>query len=96
MNGQTEFIITPRHAAYVTRVLYIAIYARNLTSPVTFFDAKSEKIFQDAIMAEQVPYFQLCFDFSTVENSNDFEEFSGEVACNLSSKILSSPIFCLK
>lgn len=44
-----------------------------------FFDAKSEKICQDAIMAEQVPYFQLCFDFSTVENNDDFEEFSGEV-----------------
>ena len=66
------------------------------TSPVIFFDAKSEKIFQNAIMAEQVPYFQLCFDFSTVENSNDFQEFSGEVACNLSSKILSSLIFLSK
>ena len=34
-------------------------------------------------MAEQVPCFQLGFDFlNFVENSDDFEEFSGEVACS--------------
>ena len=45
--------------------------------------AKSEKIFQDAIKAEEVPCLQLGFDFLNVENSDDCEELSAEVACSL-------------
>ena len=33
-------------------------------------------------MPEQVPCFQLGFDFLGFENSHEFEESSGEVACN--------------
>ena len=33
-------------------------------------------------MTEQVPCFQLGFDFLNVENSDDCEELSGEVACS--------------
>ena len=33
-------------------------------------------------MAEQVPCFQLDFDFLGVENSHEFAESSEEVACN--------------
>ena len=69
------------HAAYVTRVHYLSKYARS-TSAVIFFAAKTEKIFREAIMAEQVPCFQLAFDFLNVENSDYFEESSREVACN--------------
>ena len=42
-------------------------------------------------MAEQVPCFQLGFDVLNVENSDDFEESSGEVACNFTNFF-----FCLK
>ena len=35
-------------------------------------------------MTEQVPCFQLGFDFLNVENSDDYEECSGEVACSVS------------
>jgi len=52
------------------------------TSAVIFFAAKAEKIFHMAIMTEQVLCFQLGFDFLNVENSDDFEEPSGEVAFN--------------
>ena len=53
-----------------------------LTSAVILFAEKSNKIFQGAIMAEQMPCFQLCFDFLiySVENSDEFDEYSGEVA----------------
>ena len=47
------------------------------------FAAKSEKVFQDAITAEQVPCFQPGFDFLNVENSEYFEEYLGEVAWDL-------------
>ena len=33
-------------------------------------------------MTEQVPCFQLGFDFLNAENSDDYEESSGEVACS--------------
>ena len=35
------------------------------------------------IVVEQIPCFQLGFDFLNVENSDDFEESSAEVACNV-------------
>ena len=44
-------------------------------------------------MAEQVPCFQLGFDFLNVENSDDFEGCSGEVACSfnrISSSLIKS------
>ena len=47
------------------------------TSAVIFFAEKAEKICHMGIMAEQVPCFQLGFDFLNVENSDDFEEPSG-------------------
>ena len=61
-------------------IIYIKI-SMQPTTAVILRAAKSEKIFQDAIMAEQVPCFQLAFDFLNVEN-DDFEDSSGEVACN--------------
>ena len=42
-------------------------------------------------MTEQAPCFQLGFDFLNVENSDDFEESSGEVACSFN-KLWSSLI----
>ena len=48
-----------------------------------FARCKIGKNFQDAIMTEQVPCFQLGFDFLNVENSDDCEELSAEVACSL-------------
>ena len=51
-------------------------------SAVILFAAKAEKIFHKAILAEQVPCFQLGFNYLNVENSDDFEESSGDVACN--------------
>ena len=53
------------HAAYVTRVHYI-------TPALILFLAKSNKIFQDPTMAEQLPCFQPGFDFLNVENSDHF------------------------
>lgn len=50
------------------------------TSEVVTFPAKSEEIFQDATVAEQVPRFQLGFDFLKVENSDDFHESQRQVA----------------
>ena len=75
-------------------------YTHAPTSAVILFAAKAEKIFHKAIMAEQVPSLQLGFGFLNVENSGDFEEPSGEVACNFiksrSSLIKVTLIFCLR
>ena len=38
---------------------------------------RCKKIFQGAIVAEQLLCFQLGFDFLNVDNSDDFEESSG-------------------
>ena len=51
------------------RALYINICTQP-TSAVILFLAKSDKIFQDPIMAEQSPCFQPGFDFLSVENSD--------------------------
>ena len=51
-----------------------------LTPAVILFSAKSCKIIQDAIMAEQVPCFQFRFYILNVYNSDHFDESSGEVA----------------
>lgn len=79
-------------------ITYLNMHA--LTSAVILFAAKAEKIFHKAIMAEQVPSLQLGFGFLNVENSGDFEEPSGEVACNFiksrSSLIKVTLIFCLR
>ena len=70
-------------AAYFTHVDYINImYSLQPTLAMILFAAKSEKTFQDTIMAEQVPCFQLGFDFLDIENSDDFEESLEEVASN--------------
>ena len=79
--GRTEFIIIqqytqPRHKS----TLSVNICTQPTSITVILFAAKFEKIFQDAIMAEQVPCFQLGFDFLNVENSDNFEESSLEVA----------------
>ena len=58
------------------------------TSQVVMFPAKSEKFFQDAIVAEQVPCFQLGFGFLKVENSDDFNESQGQVAAKNKKSLL--------
>ena len=58
------------------------MYATQPTSAVILPAAKSVKSFEDAIMTEQAPCFQLGFDLLNFENSDYFEESSGEVACS--------------
>ena len=64
-----------------TFALYVSICTQP-KSAVTLPAAKSRKIFLDTIMTEQAPCFQLGFDLLNVQNSDDFEESSGEVACS--------------
>ena len=65
------------HAAYVTRVHQLSTYARNCVSS-DIFPKKSYKIFEDPIMAEQLPCFQPSYDFLNVENS-DHVYFTKEI-----------------
>ena len=69
------------HTAYNTPVHYTSACVQPM-SAVIMFAAKSEKLFQDAIMAVQVPMPSLGFTCLSIKNSNNFEESSGEVACN--------------
>ena len=65
MIGQIEFIITPQ----CSQCIYINISTQP-TSAMILFLAKSDKIFQDPIMVEQLHCFQPGFDFLNVENSD--------------------------
>ena len=65
-------------AAYVTIVHYSATYTRKLRRK-NLPNAESKKICRSAIMAEEIPHFNLNFDFLyTQANDNDIRNENGQ------------------